>query len=102
MFLSSEIYIFWALQIFIIGLAGVLSTQNNVLFMLMSLEMSLLATNSLLILYSNFFNLAAGQVFSLFVLAVAAAEAAVGLSLFILYYKLHGTLAYPFINLVKG
>lgn len=100
--LTHEIYLFWGVQLFAIALAGVLSAQGNVLFMLIAAEIGFLSANALFVIFSMFFQDLNGQVFTLFVLAVSAAEAAVGLAIFILYYKLHGTIAYPFINLIKG
>jgi NADH-quinone oxidoreductase subunit K len=100
--LPIEIYIILSVQLFVIGVLGVLSTQNNLLFMLMSIELILLSANLIFIVSSLEFNELTGQICSLFILTVAAAESAIGLSLLILLYKLRGTIAYPFINLIKG
>jgi NADH-quinone oxidoreductase subunit K len=100
--LTNEIYILWSVQLFAIGFFGVLSSQNNVLFMLMAIEISLLAVNAIFIIFSSMYNDINGLLFSLFILAVAAAESTVGLALLVLFFKIRGTIAYPFINLIKG
>lgn len=100
--INHEMYILWGSQLFFIALAGTLSAQGNVLFMLVAAEIGLLAANALFVLFSIFFCDISGQLIALLVLTVAAAESAVGLAVFIAYYKLHGTIAYPFINLIKG
>src|ERR1700685_2423856 len=100
--LQNELYILWSFQLFIIGFFGVLSSQNNVLYMLMAIEITLLATNIIFIIFSNIYGDVNGQIFALFVLTVAAAESTVGLALLVLFFKIRGTIAYPFINLIKG
>jgi len=100
--LPNEIYVLYSAQLFIIGFFGVLSSQNNVLFMLMAVEISLLAANTVLILFSAFYEDVNGQIFALFILTVAAAESVMGLALLVLFFKIRGTIAYPFINLIKG
>jgi NADH-quinone oxidoreductase subunit K len=100
--LTNEIYILWSSQLFIVGFFGVLSSQNNVLFMLMAIEISLLAINAIFIIFSSMYNDINGLLFSLFILAVAAAESTIGLALLVLFFKIRGTIAYPFINLIKG
>jgi NADH-quinone oxidoreductase subunit K len=100
--LPHEIYILWSAQLFMIGFFGVLSSQNNVLFMLMAIEICLLASNVVFIVCSSFYEDASGQVFALFILTVAAAESVVGLALLILFFKIRGTIAYSYINLIKG
>lgn len=97
-----EICLLLALNLFAIGICGVLSTQNNLLFMLMAIEIMLLASNILLISNSVFFGDFGGQVFALLVLTVAASESAVGLALIVLIFKSRGTIAYSYINLIKG
>jgi len=70
--------------------------------MLMAVEISLLAANTVLILFSAFYEDVNGQIFALFILTVAAAESVMGLALLVLFFKIRGTIAYPFINLIKG
>jgi NADH-quinone oxidoreductase subunit K len=99
---NQTLLVFCACQLFAIGILGILSTQKNALFMLMAIEISILACNLLLITSSLLFNDLVGQVFALFVLTVVAAESAVALSLFILLYKKRGTISYSMLNLIKG
>ena len=100
--ITNNIIIFCSFQLFLLGIFGTLSTQKNLLFMLMSIEISILAINLILISSSIAFDDLIGQVFALLVLTVVAAESAVGLSFFILLYKKQGTIMYPILNLIKG
>jgi len=93
---------FFVFQLFIIGFFGLVSTQPNILFMLLSIEIMFLASNLNFVLFSTFFGSPEGQVIALFVLVAIAAESAVGLALLILFYKLRGTLAYSFTSLLKN
>jgi NADH-quinone oxidoreductase subunit K len=102
MMLMNNFVIFCSFQLFLVGVFGVLSTQKNILFMLMSIEISILAVNLFLISSSILFSDLVGQVFALMILTVVAAESAVGLSFFILLYKKQGTIMYPILNLIKG
>jgi len=70
--------------------------------MLMSIELMLLAINFLLILYSCFLDNLIGQIFALYVLVVAAAESAIGLSILVAYYRVRGTISVKFLNLLRG
>ena len=70
--------------------------------MLMSIELMLLAINFLLILYSCLLDNLIGQIFALYVLVVAAAESAIGLSILVAYYRVRGTISVKFINLLRG
>lgn len=70
--------------------------------MLMSIELMLLAVNFNFLVFSMFVDDICGQVFSLFILTVAAAESAIGLALLVIYYRARGTVAVEFINLMKG
>jgi len=68
----------------------------------MSIELMLLAINFLLILYSCFLDNLIGQIFALYVLVVAAAESAIGLSILVAYYRVRGTISVKFLNLLRG
>jgi len=70
--------------------------------MLMSIELMLLAVNLNFVLFSVFLDDIVGQIFALLVLTVAAAESAIGLALLVVYYRVRGTIAVEFINLIKG
>jgi NADH-quinone oxidoreductase subunit K len=81
---------------------GIFVTRKNIIIILMSVELMLLAINVNFIVYSVYLDDLFGQVFALFVLTVAAAESAVGLALLVAYYRVKGTVATLFINNLKG
>ena len=76
--------------------------RKNIILMLMSIELMLLAVNLNLIIFSVFLDDVVGQLFALFILTVAAAESAVGLSILVVYYRIRGTISIEYINLMKG
>ena len=88
--------------VFTIGVFGIFLNRKNVIIILMSIELMLLAVNLNLVAFSAYAGDLVGQVFSMFVLTVAAAEAAVGLSILVVYFRNHGTVAVENINLMKG
>jgi len=100
--LQIDLFVFWAAQLFFIGCLGLLSTQNNLVFMFLSIEIIFLSAISVCVVSSVCYGDVVGQIFVLCILTVAAAESAVGLALLVLLYKLRGTIAYSFINLIKG
>jgi NADH-quinone oxidoreductase subunit K len=90
------------LVLFVLGLWGIFLNRKNLLLILMSLELILLAVNLNLIWFSVILDDLAGQVFALFVLTVAAAESAIGLAILVAFYRLRGTISIKFTNLMKG
>jgi NADH-quinone oxidoreductase subunit K len=76
--------------------------RKNIILMLMSIELMLLAVNFNLIVFSTFLDDIVGQIFALFVLTVAAAESAIGLAILVVYYRVRGTVSIEYINLLKG
>ena len=91
-----------AAMIFTIGVFGIFLNRKNVIIILMSIELILLAVNLNLVAFSAFLGDLVGQVFALFVLTVAAAEAAIGLAILVVYYRNRGTIAVEDVNLMKG
>ena len=87
--------------LFSLGLYGVLARRSAVLI-LMSIELMLLAVNSNFLVFSVYLDDILGQLFSLFILTVAAAESSIGLALLVIYYRARGTVAVEFISLLKG
>jgi NADH:ubiquinone oxidoreductase subunit K len=87
--------------LFVIGCCGVVSTQDSLIFMLLSIEIILLSACFVFVLSSILFVSMFGQVFALIILAIAAAESAIGLVLFILFYKQNQTMSYLFLNILK-
>ncbi len=95
-------YLILAAIIFAIGLAGVFLNRKNIIVILMSIELILLAVNINLVSFSIFINDLTGQIFTLFILTVAAAEAAIGLAIIVVYYRNSGTIRVEEIDQLKG
>ena len=95
-------YLTVAAILFTIGVFGIFLNRKNVIIILMSIELILLAVNINLVAFSAFLGDLVGQVFALFVLTVAAAEAAIGLAILVVYFRNRGTIAVEDINLMKG
>ena len=88
--------------IFTIGIVGVFMNRKNIIIILMSIELILLAVNINLVSFSIYLQNLVGQVFAMFILTVAAAEAAVGLAIIVIYYKNKGSINVEQINSLKG
>ena len=95
-------YLGVAAALFVIGIFGIFLNRKNVIIILMSIELMLLAVNINLVAFSSFLGDLTGQVFALFVLTVAAAEAAIGLAIVVVYFRNRGTIAVEDINMMKG
>ena len=91
-----------AAVLFCIAVAGIFINRKNVIVILMSVELILLAVNINLVAFSSFLGDLVGQVFALLVLTVAAAEAAIGLAILVVFYRNRGSIAVEDINLMKG
>ena len=88
--------------LFFIGLFGIVLNRKNILIILMSLELMLLAINLNFVLFSTALDDSMGQIFALFVLTVAAAESAVGLAILVIYYRLRGNIFIEQAHLMRG
>ena len=95
-------YLTLAAIIFTIGIIGIFLNRKNVIIILMSIELILLAVNINLVSFSIYLQNLVGQVFAMFILTVAAAEAAVGLAIIVIYYKNNGSINVEQINSLKG
>ena len=95
-------YLTWGAIIFLIGIVGIFLNRKNVIVILMSIELILLAVNINLVSFSIFMNDISGQIFTLFILTVAAAEAAIGLAIIVVYYRNSGTIRVEEIEKLKG
>ena len=95
-------YLSVSMILFLLGIWGIFLNRKNIIIMLMSIELMLLAVNLNLLLFSVYLDDLVGQLFALLVLTVAAAESAIGLALLVVYYRVRGTIAVEFINLIKG
>jgi NADH-quinone oxidoreductase subunit K len=95
-------YLTVAACLFTLGMFGIFLNRKNVIIILMSVELMLLAVNINLVAFSHFHGDLVGQVFAIFVLTVAAAEAAIGLAIIVVYYRNRGSIAVEDINMMKG
>jgi NADH-quinone oxidoreductase subunit K len=95
-------YLTVAACIFTIGVFGIFLNRKNVIVILMSIELILLSVNINLVAFSSFLGDLSGQVFALFILTVAAAEAAIGLAILVVYFRNRGSIAVEDINIMKG
>nr|YP_004222762.1 NADH dehydrogenase subunit 4L [Glaucocystis nostochinearum]ADW83134.1 NADH dehydrogenase subunit 4L [Glaucocystis nostochinearum] len=95
-------FLFVSLTLFFIGLGGIVFNRRHVILLLISIELMLLALNLQFIIFSVFLDDIIGQLISLFVLTVAAAESAIGLALLVVYYRVRGTISIEKINLLQG
>jgi NADH-quinone oxidoreductase subunit K len=88
--------------LFTLGIFGIFLNRKNVIIILMSIELMLLAINLNLVAFSAYLGDLAGQVFAMFVLTVAAAEAAIGLAILVVYFRNRGSIEVEDINLMHG
>ena len=95
-------YLTVAAILFTLGIFGIFLNRKNVIIILMSIELMLLAVNINLVAFSVHLQDMVGQVFAMFVLTVAAAEAAIGLAILVIYFRLRGSIEVEDINLMKG
>ena len=95
-------YLAVAAILFTIGVFGIFLNRKNIIIILMSVELILLACNINLVAFSAELGDLAGQVFALLILTVAAAEAAIGLAILVIFYRNRGTIAVEDVNSLKG
>src|SRR6188474_2957563 len=95
-------YLTVAAILFVLGVLGIFINRRNVILILMAIELILLAVNINLVAFSAFLGDIVGQVFALLVLTVAAAEAAIGLAVLVVYFRNRGSIAVEDVNLMKG
>lgn len=88
--------------LFAIGVAGIVINRKNLIVMLMAIELILLAVNLNLVAFSAYLHDLVGQVFAMFVLTVAAGEAAIGLAILVIYFRGRGTISVDDVNRMKG
>ena len=88
--------------LFTLGIFGIFLNRKNVIIILMSIELMLLAVNINLVAFSTRLGDLVGQIFAMFVLTVAAAEAAIGLAILVVYFRNRGTIRVEDINVMKG
>jgi NADH-quinone oxidoreductase subunit K len=95
-------YLFVAALLLVLGVFGIFLNRKNVIIILMSIELILLAANINLVAFSAMLGDLVGQVFVMFTLTVAAAEAAIGLAIVVIYFRNRGSIQVEDVNLMKG
>ncbi|RDE05336.1 NADH-quinone oxidoreductase subunit NuoK [Sphingomonas aracearum] len=95
-------YLVVAAILFALGVLGIIANRKNLIVMLMAVELILLSVNLNLVAFSAFLHDMVGQVFAMFVLTVAAGEAAIGLAILVIYFRSRGTIAVDDVNRMKG
>ena len=100
--LSLGHYLALGAVLFCISVAGIFLNRKNVIILLMSIELMLLSVNINFVAFSSFLGDLVGQVFTMFVLTVAAAEAAIGLAILVCFFRNRGTIAVEDVNVMKG
>jgi len=88
--------------LFILGVIGIIVNRRNIIILLMSVELMLLSINFILLTLSWYLDNIQGEIFALYILVVAAAESAIGLSILVAYYRVRGGISVKYINLLKG
>ena len=97
-----EHYLTVAAALFVIGVFGIFLNRKNIIVILISVELILLSANINLVAFSAYHGDLAGQVFTLFILTVAAAEAAIGLAIIVCYHRNRGTIDVEDVSVLKG
>ena len=97
-----EHYLTVAAALFVIGIFGLFLNRKNIIILLMSIELMLLAVNINMVAFSAYNGNLEGQIFSLFILTVAAAEAAIGLAILVVFFRNRGSIAVEDVNMMKG
>ena len=92
----------FAMILFLLGVVGLFVARRNIIIILMCVELMLLAVNINFIVFSVYLDDIVGQVYALFVLTVAAAEASIGLAILVVYYRVRGSISIDYISSLKG
>lgn len=95
-------YLILSFLLFIFGVAGIFITRRNIILIIMSIELILLSVNLVFIASSIYLDDIVGQVFSLYILTIAAAESAIGLALVVNYYRIRSVISIDYISSIKG
>ncbi len=95
-------YLVVAAIVFGVGFAGIILNRKNIIVLLMSIELMLLAVNTNFVAFAQYLRVASGQVFVFFILTVAAAEAAIGLAILVLFYRRFGSINVDNLSTLKG
>ena len=102
MTIGLEHYLTLSAILFTIGIFGIFLNRKNVIIILMSVELMLLSVNVNMVAFSHYLNDMVGQVFAMLILTVAAAEAAIGLAILVIFFRTRGSIAVEDVNVMKG
>ena len=97
-----EHYIVVGAILFVLGVLGIFLNRKNVIVILMAIELILLSVNINLVAFSSYLGDLTGQIFAMFVLTVAAGEAAIGLAILVIYFRGRGTIAVDSVDRLRG
>tara|TARA_R110002033_G_scaffold82708_2_gene133636 strand:- start:419 stop:724 length:306 start_codon:yes stop_codon:yes gene_type:complete len=97
-----EHYLVVSSILFVMGMLGIFLNRKNIIIILMAIELILLAVNINFVAFSAFLGDMTGQIFAMFILTVAAGEAAIGLAILVIYFRQRGTIAVDDVNRMKG
>jgi len=95
-------FILTSLILFILGVLGISLNRSNLILLIMSIELMLLAASLLFIVGASFYNILFGQIFTIIILTVAAAESAIGLAIIVSYFRVRGKISIKLLNILKG
>jgi NADH-quinone oxidoreductase subunit K len=95
-------YLIVSAILFVMGVLGIFINRKNIIIILMAIELILLAVNLNLVAFSAYLHDLVGQIFAMFVLTVAAGEAAIGLAILVIYFRSRGTIAVDDVHQMKG
>lgn len=95
-------FLFFSFMLFFISILGIILTRKNIILTIVSIELLFLAVNLNFIIFSVFIDDLIGQVFSMYIIAVAGAEAAIGLAILIVFYRLRKVISVDYISAIKG
>ena len=102
MILELTSFLTLSITLFLLGLIGIMLNRRNIIIILMSIELMLLAVNLNFIVYSVFLVDLIGEVFALFVLTVASSESSIGLAILVIYFRVRGSIDINTISLIQG
>ena len=102
MLFKSFFFIIFSLVLFFFSILGIFITRKNLIIILISIELLFLSINFNFLIFSIFLDDSIGQIFSLMILTVTASEAAIGLAILIIFYRIRGIISVNFINSLKG
>lgn len=100
--ISMQHYLVVSAILFVLGICGLVINRRNIITILMAVELLLLSVNLNFVTFSHYLGDLAGQVFTIFILTVAAAEAAIGLAILVIFYRHRDTIDIEEVNLMKG